>query len=277
MDLMMVIYSIFVFLLTTAIGSFINVVIYRLPLKMNLAKPGSHCPKCNAPIKWYDNIPVISFIVLKGRCRYCKEKISPRYILVELMTGICSTLIFIRFGLSMLSLFGIIMFLLLVSLSFIDIERMIIPDSIIIIMLILAILSIFFNNISYDNCEIIIDYKSKLIGLGVSVGIGLVIFLMEKLTHRDLMGGGDLKLLCVASLFLGWQLMLIALAIASVSSCFVQLPMRIYKNKKNKNSFENMDEESEFFPFGPYLAMGIMISYLFGLNMIELWMRLIVS
>lgn len=280
MDPMMIVYSAFVFLLTTAIGSFINVVVYRLPLKISLASPGSHCPNCKNPIKWYDNIPIISYIVLKGRCRYCKEKISPRYILVELLTGVGSTFIFIRFGLSVLSLFGIIMFLLLLPIVFIDIEHMIIPDSIVILLLVLAIFSLFFNNITYGSKTIIIDYKSKLIALGICIVISLIIFLFEKLLKRDLMGGGDIKLLCVSSLILGWQLMLIALTVASILSCIVQIPIRIHQINKMKNSNEPVNEQNNenmnYFPFGPYLSFGIMLAYIFGLNIIELWMSFII-
>ena len=146
---MMIVYAVFVFLITTAIGSFLNVLIYRLPLKISLVKPSSHCPNCKCKIKWYDNIPIISYIILRGKCRNCKEKISIRYLIVELLTGVISTLIFLRFGISLMSLFGILLFLLLIPLSFIDVEHLIIPDSIIIGLLVLGVVGIFFNNINY--------------------------------------------------------------------------------------------------------------------------------
>ena len=279
-DVMMVVYAVFVFMLTTAIGSFLNVVIYRLPRKMNLAKPASHCPKCDNPIKWYDNIPIVSYIILGGKCRHCKEPISPRYIIVEAMTGIISTLIFLRFGLTANALFGIVMFLLLIPISFIDAEHMIIPDSCIIGLLVLGIFGIFFNNLEYGYGIIKIDFVSKLIALGIVVVISFIIQLLERLMKRDLMGGGDLKLFAVSSLILGWQLFLLMLCFSSIIACVVEITKeQIRKAKNSKEEDENEEEapakEAHLFAFGPYIALSVMIVYCFGINIIEWWLQLI--
>ena len=280
-DPMMIIYTILVFLLTTAIGSFLNVVIYRLPEKMSLVSPGSHCPKCNTPIKWYDNIPILSYIILRGKCRHCKEKISPRYLIVELVTGVASTLIFLRFGISFNALFGIIFFLTLVPIAFIDFEHQIIPDSCIIILLVLGIVGIFFNDLAYGEGLVLIDYKSKLISLGFVVGFSIIIILLERLFKRDLMGGGDLKLLGVVGLLLGWQLLLIVIASSSVIASLVEITReQIHKNKikriEEKGDTVIVEEEGpHLFAFGPYLALCSIVVYCFGINLIEWWLQLL--
>ena len=281
-DVMMIIYTILVFLLTTAIGSFLNVVIYRLPEKMSLVSPGSHCPKCNTPIKWYDNIPILSYIILKGKCRYCKERISPRYLIVELLTGVSSTLIFLRFGVTFNALFGIIFFLTLIPIAFIDFEHLVIPDSCIIILFVLGVVGLFFNDLSYGEGLINIDYISKLISLGFVVGFSVIIILLERLFKRDLMGGGDLKLLAVVGLILGWQLLLIVIASASVLSCLVEISReRAHKNKIKKQEEKDdtviIEEEGpHLFAFGPYLALCSIIVYCFGINLIEWWLGLLI-
>ncbi|MBO4666651.1 MAG: prepilin peptidase [Bacilli bacterium] len=282
-DPMFVLYAVFVFMITTAIGSFLNVVIYRLPLGMNLAMPASHCPKCNEPIKWYDNIPIISYIVLKGKCRKCHEKISPRYLIIELMTGIISTLIFIRFGLTLLSLFGILLFLILIPIAFIDIESMIIPDILVILLLVLGIFGIFFNDLDYGNGLIVIGYKSKLISLAIVAGFTIIIILLEKLFKMDLMGGGDLKLMFCAGLMLGWELLLLVLCISSVLACMCEITKQeINKSRNKKEEVTEEDKKEEkiknslrLFPFGPYLAISIVIAYTFGITIIEWWIDLI--
>lgn len=275
-DVMFIIYSIFVFILTTCIGSFLNVVIYRLPLHMNLAKPASHCPNCNHEIKWYDNIPIISYIVLRGKCRYCKVRITPRYLIVELLTGIISTLIFIRFGISFNSLFGIILFLVLIPIAFIDIEHMEIPDIFIIILLVVGIIGIFFDDLNYGDGTFKVDWLSKLIGAGGVIVFAFIIILLERLFQKDLMGGGDLKLLFVSSLFLGWQLLILMIGIASILSCIVEITkeeIAIIKFKKlHKEDGLKYERGHRLFPFGPYLSISILICFVFGVNIIEWWL-----
>ena len=270
---MIIVYSVFVFLFATAIGSFLNVVIYRLPRKMNLAKPASHCPKCDAPIKWYDNIPILSYIILRGKCRNCKDKISPRYLLIELLAGIGSLLIFLRFGVSTLSLFGIIMFLILIPIAFIDIELMIIPDSLVILLFILGIFGIFFNDINYGYGIVNVGYKSKLIALGIVIAFTFIIVLLEKLLKRDLMGGGDIKLLFCSGILLGWQLTILVLCFSSILACICE----IFKQgiKKKKEEAEEDEKQSHLFAFAPYIAISMVLAYTFGINLIEFWLQLI--
>ena len=127
-----------------AIGSFLNVVIYRLPNNMSLVKPSSHCPKCGYKLKWYDNIPVLSYLLLKGKCRSCKDKISPRYMAVELMGLFISLGVFLVYGLSLNYVIVTLLFMTFVCIVFIDLKHYIIPDS---LNVFIVIFYIFFVNL----------------------------------------------------------------------------------------------------------------------------------
>jgi len=282
MDPMLIVYSVFVFLLTTCIGSFLNVVIYRLPNKMSLAFPASHCPTCNHKLAWYDNIPLFSYLFLRGRCRYCNCSISPRYFIVELCTGVFSTLIFIKFGLTWMSLFGILLLLVLVPISFIDIEHHIIPDRFQLILLAIGIASIFLNDINYGAGIINVTYKSKLFAFGLAIAFGLVMLLLQIVLKKELIGGGDLKLLIVVSFSLGWELLVFALGVASIIASIVEIIAIGVKKKKiaklsEKEELSEVEEDeiNGLFPFGPYLSIGIMISYVFGITILEWWLNMI--
>ena len=120
-------------------GSFLNVVIYRLPNNMNIAFPSSHCPNCNYKLKWYDNIPVLSYIILKGKCRNCKEKISPRYMIVEILTAILILVCYLKFDLSLMFILSSIAVMVYICITFIDSKHYIIPDSLNIILGIISV------------------------------------------------------------------------------------------------------------------------------------------
>ena len=144
-------------LLGLSVGSFLNVVIYRLPKEMSLARPASHCPKCDYTLRWYDNIPVLSYIMLGGKCRKCKTKISPRYITVELLNAVLwavSVLLFFELTPNgiVLTLIGWVLSSVLISVTFIDIDEMIIFDRFNIIVAVLGVIAIFFDSYAwYDH------------------------------------------------------------------------------------------------------------------------------
>lgn len=329
-NIMTVVYTVFVFLVSLCFGSFLNVVIYRLPNKMNLATPPSHCTSCNHELKWYDNIPIISYLMLKGKCRYCGAKISPRYLIVEVSVAIISTLIFLKFGLSFISLFGILFFMLLVAISFIDIEHWIIPDSLVIGLIIIGIASMFLGErvIEFKGEIIKVDYISRLIGAGGVAVFFLIVLLIEKLIKREIFGGGDIKLMFGAVLILGWQLLCLGFIISCVMSCLIQIPILIYKENKRRSeekekaekellktlinveekplsdeegkevvkedNIEDTEEKSEdrnnsseedeveekgkkgYFPFGPYLAIGFMIAFVFGVDILSWYLGVLI-
>lgn len=272
-----IVYGVFVFLFSACIASFMNVVIYRLPNKMSLFTPASHCPKCNHLIKWYDNIPLLSFIILRGKCRYCKEPISPRYFIVELLGGVVSTLIYIKFGLCANAIFGILLFLCLIPIAFIDIEHMEISDAMIITLLIIGIVGIFLNNLDYGSHLISVDWKSKLIAIGAVIVFSAFVIGLELLIKVDFLGIGDLKLFLVAGLFLGWQQLLLMLVFASISGSIfgiVKMLVEAVKNRdQEKPDFKHM--ESKPFPFGPFIAISTIVVYTFGIYIIEWWLMLL--
>ena len=147
-------YLVYSFILGTVIGSFLNVVIYRLPRGQNLSYPGSSCPICKEKIKWYDNVPVLSYIALGGKCRVCKTKISIQYPLVELLAGFLFLLVYVKFGYSILTIKYFIFVSILISVSIIDIKSYFVPDSLTFSLILLGMISAFFSNINLESAFI---------------------------------------------------------------------------------------------------------------------------
>ena len=169
---------IFYLLFFLSIGSFLNVLIYRLPKGLSIIKNSSHCPNCGYKIKWYENIPIISYLLLRGKCSNCKEKIAIRYFIVEILSLLIAIISLIRFDLSYTSIIVTLLLEIFVVIFYIDKNEMIIPDVLNIIILILSIISLFFVNITSHNQEIIIDYKDKLISIVINIVI-FVIFIKK--------------------------------------------------------------------------------------------------
>ena len=241
------------------VGSFLNVVIYRLPNKMSLAKPNSHCPTCKYELRWYDNIPVLSYVMLGGKCRRCKTHISFRYTAVELANTVLWLLCTFLFWEKSIPLACIYMIVCSVFLCvfFIDLEHQIIFDRFQIILLVLGVASIFFDK----------DYGwlSHIIG-GVS---GFAVFYLiswgfEKLCGKEGLGGGDVKLAGVVGLLLGWERFLLGLLLATIPAAVIMLILS--KGKRG---------ESRQFPFAPFLVVGFGASMLFGTQIIGWYLSLL--
>lgn len=252
----------FIVVLGLCFGSFLNVVIYRLPNNMNIAFPSSHCPNCNYKLKWYDNIPVLSYIILKGKCRNCKEKISPRYMIVEILTAILILVCYLKFDLSLMFILSSIAVMVYICITFIDSKHYIIPDSLNIILGIIGIFSLFCK---MEKGNLIIDWQDKLIGLGVGILLTAIFILIEKVLKKEVIGGGDLKLILATSLFLGWQLMLLGIFLGSFIACLIEIPLS--RNEKLR--------ENHQLPFGPYLVGGFLISLFVGMNIIEWYLSIL--
>ena len=255
---------IFVVLFGLCFGSFLNVVIYRLPNHMNLAYPPSHCPNCDYKLKWYDNIPVLSYIMLGGKCRNCRQPISPRYIIVEVFTSIMFVCCFLKFKFSPYFFLSVITIMCFICISFIDFEHYIIPDSLNLIIFIVGIVSLFFDLPGKE--YISVTLADKLIGFGVALLIFLLILLIERIIKKEIMGGGDLKLICGVSLLLGYKLLLLGIFISSLIACIVEIPLAF--NKKLR--------KDHVLPFGPYLAIGFTITLFFGLDILNFYLSLFV-
>lgn len=241
-------------------GSFLNVVIYRVPLGMSLAKPDSHCTKCDYFLKWYDNIPVISYIMLGGKCRKCKQPISPRYMLVELFTCLCFlACVFLFYKSSIVyAVVSAAVCCILICVFFIDLEHLYIPDRLQIAIAIFGIVAIFFDDFTvwYDH----------IIGSIAGGGVFLLIYYGAILAlKKEGLGFGDVKLAFATGLLLGWQKFILAMLIASVSACLVLIPIKFIKRA----------ERDAEFPFGPFIAVGVFVAMLFGADIISWYVGLL--
>lgn len=251
---------IFFFLLGSAIGSFLNVCIYRVPRDKSIVNPPSACPGCEKPIRPYDNIPILSYIFLKGKCRDCGTKISIRYPLVELLTGIFFLFLYRQFGLTFELIVFMIFLALLIVISFIDLDFQIIPDVLsiggVVLGFILAIIRPFFRNL-----EPRFGILDSLYGIALGGGLLFAIaWLYQFFTRREGMGGGDIKLLGMIGAFCGWKGVVFSLVSGSVLGTVVGIPLMVLKGKDTKYAI----------PFGPFLSLGAIIYTFRGDNLIHL-------
>lgn len=230
------------FILGLVLGSFYNVVGLRLPKGESIVFPSSHCLNCNHKLSWYENIPLLSFIFLKGKCRSCKEKISIIYPLIELLTGVLFALTYYIYGLNVNLLIGLILVSLVVVIFVSDSKYMIILDSPLVISSVLIFLIKLINE----------GVKSSLI----SVVHGLIVFLLvyflmlfgNFIFKKESLGGGDIKLSFISGLVLGPYLGAFYIVLAA----FLAFPYAIYITIKNKDNL---------LPFGPFLASSLLIIF----------------
>lgn len=247
--------NIFAFIFGAAIGSFLNVCIFRIPAHESIVKPLSQCPHCHQPIRFYDNIPMISFLVLRARCRDCGGKISWRYPLVELITALLALLLFMKFGLTLNFLVFFIFTAVLITISFIDLDHQIIPD-----ILSLPGIPIFFLAAIFI---VRLPWHEALIGLLIGGGmLFLIAFVYELLTKREGMGGGDIKLLAMIGGFLGWKSLIFVLLFSSLAGAVVGITVMIIKKQDMKYAV----------PFGPFLSLAAVAYIFWG----EIFMRFLI-
>ncbi len=261
----------FLLIIGLMVGSFLNVVIYRLPVMMergwkkecteyleldsneedntpfNLMVPLSRCPSCNTAIKPYQNIPVISYLFLRGKCAHCKTHISLRYPLIEAFTGIASAIVAWHFGYSVETLFALLLTWSLIALSFIDIDQQLLPDSITLPMLWLGLfLSLF---------SIYTDTNASIIGaIAGYLSLWTVYQLFKLATGKEGMGFGDFKLLALFGAWLGWQYLPIIILLSSLVGAVIGISMVIFVKKDHNTPI----------PFGPYLAAAGWLALIWG-------------
>ena len=239
--------KVYAFIFGLCFGSFLNVCIYRLPLEQSVVRPPSSCPNCNTRIRWYDNIPIISYLMLKGRCRGCQARISIRYPMVELLTGLAALAVALRFGPTLSSLVYFFFIAALLTITFIDIDHRIIPDSISIPGIPIGFAASFF----------LPDLTWTASAFGILLGGGLLLGIAwgyRLITGKDGMGGGDIKLLAMIGAFLGWQGVLFTIMCASFIGTVIGLALMIRAGKGMKLAI----------PFGPFLASGAIFYLFFG-------------
>ena len=235
---------IIIFLYGIVIGSFLNVCIFRIPKQENIVKIRSHCMNCGYQLKWYDLVPVFSYLCLGGKCRSCKQKISVQYPLIELLNGVLYCIVFAVYGISVEALLYALRASALIALSVIDFRTYEIPVGINIFILTLGLI------------RIVTDYADW---LDYAVGLLIVsgfLYIVHLVTKGRGIGGGDIKLMAAAGLLLGWKLILLAF----VLGCIIGSVVHIARMK--------ISGQGHMLAFGPYLSVGIIISALAGEQMI---------
>jgi len=246
--------AIVVSVLGFCIGSFLNVVIYRLPRGESIVTGRSHCPNCARVIAWYDLVPLLSYLVLGGRCRSCRVAISGRYPLVESLTGVLFLILYLHFGLRIVLVKSLFLTSLLVAVSFIDIDHFFIPNRLVLAGVVCGVVfSLFVPDVSL---------WSALLGAASTAGFLLLVALLS----RGGMGMGDIKLGLVTGLFLGWPLGLTGLLIGVCLGGFLGIVLLASKIKSRK----------DLIPFGPFIALGTLIAMLWGAQILHLVLGMVV-
>ncbi|MBE5877256.1 MAG: prepilin peptidase [Lachnospiraceae bacterium] len=248
--LVTVLFYLTVFIYGIIIGSFLNVCIYRLPLQENIVTTRSHCMKCGYQLRWYDLVPLFSYLLLGGRCRKCKEKISVQYPLIEALNGFLYVIVVAACGVSIEALLYCLLVSALIVLSVIDFRTYEIPVG---INYFIAVLGVARVATDYTN------WLQYLIGMICVSGFLLLVYWITK--GRGI-GGGDIKLMAASGLLLGWQLNILAFVLGCILGSVIHL-IRM-----------RFSEEGNVLALGPYLAVGIAISALWGTDLIGWYLSL---
>jgi leader peptidase (prepilin peptidase) / N-methyltransferase len=256
-----VFFEVVFFVLGAIVGSFLNVVVHRIPRDQSIVRPGSSCPSCGTAIRFYDNIPFISYVVLRGRCRKCGQHISIRYFLVELITALAFLACFYVFGFSFDLAVALVFASLLIAISFIDLDFMIIPDVMSLGGILLGIaLSFFRPRFSFLDSFVGIPVIDSL--LGVLLGGGLLFVIAksyELLRKKEGMGGGDIKLLGMIGAFCGIKGVIFSLIAGSFVGTAVGIPLMLIKRQDTQYAL----------PFGPFLSLGALMYVIVGGSLIH--------
>jgi leader peptidase (prepilin peptidase)/N-methyltransferase len=250
--------EVYIFIAGLCVGSFLNVCIYRLPAGRSIVRPASACGKCGTAIRWYDNLPVISYMVLRGRCRACGAGFSPRYPLVELLTGLCALAVWMQFGAHPQTLIYFLFIAALLVITFIDIDHRIIPD----------IISLPGIPIGFILCALQLmpplRWHDSLLGILCGGGSLFVIaWSYQLITGKEGMGGGDIKLLAMLGAFIGWKGVLFTIMASSFIGTIVGLAVMLRTRQGMKLAV----------PFGPFLAMGAVLYLFFGPQLISWYLN----
>ena len=245
-------------------GSFLNVCILRIPSGDSIVSPPSHCPKCKAAIAFYDNVPLLSYLILRGQCRSCSVRISPRYFVVELLTALLALALYDRFGFGFSFFVSFVFVGALIVISFIDLDVRIVPDVIslpgIVVGLALSVAGYFL--ISGESAVVPSPVSSL---LGILAGGGFLLataWIYEKITGVEGMGGGDIKLLAMIGAFLGWQSIPLTLFFASLVGSIVGIGCMLATGAGRRLAL----------PFAPFLCSGALLFIFFGEELIQFYM-----
>lgn len=239
-----------VFVFGLIVGSFLNVCIYRIPRNISIILPSSRCTSCNNPIRVWDNIPVLSYMFLGGRCRHCGKRISLRYPMVEALNGLFYTAVFWRYGLGWNALIYCILVSALIVITFIDLDFQIIPDRITLAGIPLGLLAGSFLLSDPFLRSSALGFKSSIIGFLA----GGLLFYMVAVLSKGGMGGGDIKMMAMLGSLMGWKSVFLTTFLGSLMGSIIGIFLMLFKGKGRKAKI----------PFGPFLALGAIITLFFG-------------
>lgn len=254
---MAALFVLWAFLLGLTLGSFLNVCIYRLPRRQSVVVPRSYCPDCGRFIRWYDNVPVVSYLVLGGRCRTCKKPIPFRYPIVEILTALLSVLVYLKFG----PTWGYVFYFLLlaaplVAVTFIDLSHQIIPDTISLPGIVAGMgATVVLSGLPWP-----LALSQSLLGILAGGGsLFAISWLYEKLRHQEGIGGGDVKLAAMLGAFFGWKAIFVILFLASLLGSVIGVVLLLFRRHKAQPTI----------PFGPFLSAGALLYLFVGKQLIH--------
>lgn len=253
--------GILVFLLGLCVGSFLNVCIWRIPQQKSVIFPRSSCPKCGTRLKPGDMMPVLSYFMLRGKCRYCGERISAQYPLVEILTGVVYLVIYLKYGISVETVSLFYLFSILITVLFIDLKHMIIPNGLVLLAMAGGMLPVIYNLfvpfLLYQPSK----WYTPLVGMFSASGILFVVALVGLLVYGNdgAMGMGDVKLFIPIGMFLGWKLALLALFLSVMLGGVTSIILLIVKTVDRKTAI----------PFGPFIVAGTFIAALSGYDILS--------
>ncbi|MCK5204969.1 MAG: prepilin peptidase [Desulfobacterales bacterium] len=250
--------EIWVFILGLCIGSFLNVCIYRLPESKSIVHPRSMCPECGTLIRFYDNLPILSYLLLRGKCRHCQAPISFRYPIVELLSGLLAVGVFLKYGISLEAAIYYAFIATLLVITFIDIDHQIIPD----VITLPGIPICFVASFALPHITYIESIMGILIGGG---SLFMVAWLYHLLTKKEGMGGGDIKLLGMMGAIIGWKGVLFTIFVASAVGTVSGMLIMLKTRKTMKLAV----------PFGPFLAIGSIAYIFFGPQLMAWYVNLL--
>lgn len=245
--------QVLIFTLGVMIGSFLNVCIYRIPQNQSIVSPPSHCLQCGKRLRPWDLVPVLSWLLLSGKCRYCASPISGRYALVELLTGLLFLLCFSIVGLSLELIKALIFASFLIVITFIDLDHQLILDKVLIWMAGAGVIINLWIGFPMPGA------LNMLLAAAVGGGVLLLIAVLT----RGGMGGGDIKLMAVLGLWLGWAYILMVLLLSFIIGGIAGIVLIFFKVRGRK----------DFIPFGPFIAIAAFITLLFGLDIMFWYMH----
>ncbi|MFO7830807.1 MAG: prepilin peptidase [Desulfuromonadaceae bacterium] len=248
-----------IFVFGAVIGSFLNVCIHRLPLGQSIVFPASHCPECSTELRWYHNIPVLSFLFLKGRCCFCAARISWRYPTVEILNALFYTAVFHISGYSLTSLVLFVFISALIVITFIDLDHRIIPDLISLPGIVLGFAASFILPW--------VSWQDSILGILLGGGsLFAVAYIYAFFTGKEGMGGGDIKLLAMIGAFLGYKAVLPVIFLSSLMGTAIGIPLMFLKKADGGLAI----------PFGPFLAAASLVYLFAGQYLIRWYLELFV-